>query len=147
VSLNYNLLLGRIWTYSMRVVVWTIFWIICFPHEGRIVTMDYMESNLSDVAASPRTIVPWIENSQMTTESIGCGMYPSLMGCFDSPAPISYVCPLWSDSPSRVLGLSSISSLCLECRIRMIHGCYPHCLVRLKVNSMPGWMNLCLQWK
>jgi hypothetical protein len=55
------------------------------------VTIDQVVSNLSDVVANPGTTVPWIENSQVATESIGCGMYPSLMGYFDSPTPISYV--------------------------------------------------------
>jgi hypothetical protein len=38
--LDYNLLLGRIWTYSMHAVVATVFRILLFPHEGRIVTID-----------------------------------------------------------------------------------------------------------
>jgi hypothetical protein len=63
--LDYNILLGRSWTYTMTVVVSTIFWIICFPHEGRIVTIDQVASNLSDMTANPGSTVPWIENSQV----------------------------------------------------------------------------------
>jgi hypothetical protein len=33
-SLNYNLLLGRSWTYAMQVVVAIVFWVLLFPHEG-----------------------------------------------------------------------------------------------------------------
>jgi hypothetical protein len=91
VSLDYNMLLGRSWTYSMKVVISTIFQIICFPHEGRIVTIDQVVSNLSDVTASPRTIIPVDKKLSMETESIGCGMYPLLMGSFDFFALISYV--------------------------------------------------------
>lgn len=37
---EYNMLLGRSWTYAMMIFVSTVFWIICFPHEGRIVIID-----------------------------------------------------------------------------------------------------------
>jgi hypothetical protein len=47
--LDYNLLLGRSWTYAMTIVISTIFQIICFPHEGRIMTIDQVASNLSDM--------------------------------------------------------------------------------------------------
>jgi hypothetical protein len=39
-SLNYNLLLGHNWTYAMKIVVPSIFCTLCFPHEGKIVTID-----------------------------------------------------------------------------------------------------------
>jgi hypothetical protein len=39
-SLDYNLLLGRSWTYSMQVVVTTVFKVLLFPHEGQIVSID-----------------------------------------------------------------------------------------------------------
>ena len=32
--LNYNLLLGMIWTYAMHAVATIIFWVLLFPHEG-----------------------------------------------------------------------------------------------------------------
>jgi hypothetical protein len=38
--LDYNLLLGRNWTYAMIVVVSFILRALCFPHEGNIVTID-----------------------------------------------------------------------------------------------------------
>jgi hypothetical protein len=38
--IDYNLLLGRSWTYAMQAVVATIFHVLLFPHEGRIVTID-----------------------------------------------------------------------------------------------------------
>jgi hypothetical protein len=40
VPLEYNLLLGRSWTYAMRAVVGTVFWVLLFPHESRIITID-----------------------------------------------------------------------------------------------------------
>jgi hypothetical protein len=41
-SLDYNLLLGRSWTYDMQAVVATVFRVLFFPHEGRIVTIDQL---------------------------------------------------------------------------------------------------------
>jgi len=38
--LDYNLLLGRSWSYAMTVVVSSIFQVIKFPHNGKIVTVD-----------------------------------------------------------------------------------------------------------
>jgi hypothetical protein len=38
--LDYNLLLGHIWTYTMTAVVSSIFCNLCFPHKGKIVTID-----------------------------------------------------------------------------------------------------------
>jgi hypothetical protein len=40
--IDYNLLLGRSWTYAMQAVVTTIFRVLLFPHEGRIVTIDQL---------------------------------------------------------------------------------------------------------
>jgi len=40
VNLDYNLLLGRNWIYEMDAIVSSLFCILCFPHEGRIVKVD-----------------------------------------------------------------------------------------------------------
>jgi hypothetical protein len=40
VPLDYNLLLGCNWTYAMTAVVSSIFCTLCFPHDGKIVTID-----------------------------------------------------------------------------------------------------------
>jgi hypothetical protein len=38
--LDYNLLLGRTWTYAMVVFVSSVFCTLCFPHQGKIMTID-----------------------------------------------------------------------------------------------------------
>jgi hypothetical protein len=46
--LDYNLLLGRSWVYSMSVIVSTLFHVLRFPHQGKIVMVDqlaYFNSN------------------------------------------------------------------------------------------------------
>ena len=55
--LDYNLLLGRSWTYSMSAIASTVLWVVVFPHEGKLVTVDqlsftrkgHMETNESTV--------------------------------------------------------------------------------------------------
>jgi hypothetical protein len=38
--LDYKLLLGCNWTYAMTAVVSSVFHTLCFPHVGKIVTID-----------------------------------------------------------------------------------------------------------
>jgi hypothetical protein len=40
--LDYNLLLGRSWIDSMRAVVSTLFRVVRFPHQGKVVTVDQL---------------------------------------------------------------------------------------------------------
>jgi hypothetical protein len=42
-TLDYNMLLGRTWFYAMKVVASTVFHVICFPHQGKIVTIDQLD--------------------------------------------------------------------------------------------------------
>ena len=46
------MLLGRDYVYAMKVVVSTLFRVMCFPHDGKIVTID----QLSFVAPDHRII-------------------------------------------------------------------------------------------
>jgi hypothetical protein len=63
VPLDYNLLLGRSWTYAMHAVVATVFWVLLFPHEGRIVTIDQLSFSRPDPSSGAST-VPMIDNPQ-----------------------------------------------------------------------------------
>jgi hypothetical protein len=40
--LDFSLLLGRDYVYAMKAIVSTLFHVISFPHEGRIVTIDQL---------------------------------------------------------------------------------------------------------
>ena len=40
--IDYNLLLGRSWTYAMEAVPSSYFRCIKFPHEGKLVTIDQL---------------------------------------------------------------------------------------------------------
>jgi hypothetical protein len=43
--LDFNMLLGHDYVYAMHVVVSTLFWVMHFPHNGSIVSIDQLESN------------------------------------------------------------------------------------------------------
>jgi hypothetical protein len=84
--IDYNLLLGRSWTYAMQVVVATVFRVLLFPHEGRIVTIDQLSFSRPDPTLGAST-VPMVDNPQAGVVNIGVGLCPSLMGTFDYPLP------------------------------------------------------------
>ena len=44
--LDYNLLLGRSWTYAMSAIASAVLWVIVFPHEGKLVTIDQLSFTL-----------------------------------------------------------------------------------------------------
>ena len=56
--LDYNLLLGRNWMYSMQAVASSLFRVICFPFNGKIVTIDQTSfQNISVNASSSGSIL------------------------------------------------------------------------------------------
>jgi hypothetical protein len=52
VPLDYNLLLGCSWFYAMSVVASSIFHILQFPHQGKIVTIDQLHYYTLDLHSS-----------------------------------------------------------------------------------------------
>jgi hypothetical protein len=81
--LDYNMLLGRYWTYAMIVFMSSVFCTVFFPHEGNTMMIDQLSFAFSSPNASLGSSIPMIKNSQPTTENIGVRMYYSLMGNFD----------------------------------------------------------------
>ena len=90
-NLGYNLLLGRNWVYEMDAVVSTLFCVICFPHEGKIVKVDQLDYSPVDPRATLDSTIPLVDNPHPPIENIGVGMYSSLMGTFDFPSPITRI--------------------------------------------------------
>jgi hypothetical protein len=83
---NYNLLLGRSWTYVMQDMVATVFQVLLFPHEGRIVTINQLSFSRPDPALRAST-VPMTDNPHASVFNVGVGLCPSLMDTFDYPPP------------------------------------------------------------
>jgi hypothetical protein len=89
--LDYNLLLGRNWTYSMTVVISSIFHTLCFPHDGKIVMIDQLSFVHTSPNASVGPSIPVIKSSQPKTKDIGVKMYSYLMGTFDFVALVHHI--------------------------------------------------------
>jgi hypothetical protein len=88
---DYNLLLGRNWTYAMVIVVLSVFHMLCFPHQGEIVTIDQLSFAYSSPNASVGLSILVVDNSHPATKNIGVEMYSSLMGTFDFSTPIHHI--------------------------------------------------------
>jgi hypothetical protein len=88
-SLDYNLLLERSWFYAMSVVSSSIFQCVQFPHQGKIVTVDQLDSCTTNARAPATNNIPFLGDHKITYESIGVGLlkYSSLMGTFPTPLP------------------------------------------------------------
>jgi hypothetical protein len=93
--LDYNLLLGRSWVDSMCAVVSNLFRLLCFPHQGKVVTVDQLAFFNADTRTGN---VPFIENTPLGYENVGVGLLKdsSLMGTFPIPPPPTIPSPLIS---------------------------------------------------
>jgi hypothetical protein len=65
--LDYNLLLGRSWIDSMHAVVSTLFHVLRFPHQGKVVTVDQLAFFNSD---SHTSNVPFISKTPPGYENV-----------------------------------------------------------------------------
>ena len=85
--LDYNLLLGRSWSYAMTVVISSVFHIIMFPHKGKIVKIDQLTYFTSD----PATIdsIQHVGKLTVPYQDIGVGLLKDfgLLGTFSFPTP------------------------------------------------------------
>jgi hypothetical protein len=90
VPLDYNLLLGRSWTYAMHAVVSKVFRLLLFPHEGRIVTIDQLSFSRPD-PSSGASMISMIDNPQPKTVNVGVDLCPSLMGTFNYLPPFGNI--------------------------------------------------------
>ena len=83
-KLNYNLLLGRSWIDAMLCILSTLFRLLKFPHEGKIIIVD----QLSFFTSSSENNVPYVDQIPFL-DSIGPCLFkdPTLMGIFPLPPP------------------------------------------------------------
>lgn len=82
-NLNYNILLDRSWTHAMHVVASSLFRVICFPHQEKIVTINQLSFFAS---SSSDGNVPYMKHSGDPYESVGASLFKdsTLMGIFHS---------------------------------------------------------------
>ena len=81
------LVLGRSWSYAITVVVSSIFRLIKFPHQGRIVTIDQLTYFSSDPACTE--IIQHVGKTTIPYKDVGVGLikYSSWLGTFAIPPP------------------------------------------------------------
>ena len=71
-QLDYSLLLRRTYMYAMRAVASTVFHLMMFPHEGKIVTVDQHSYHDPQGLMAPANVIPTIttiELEGMTTHT------------------------------------------------------------------------------
>ena len=85
--LDYNLLLGRNWSYSMTVVVSYVFQIIMFPHQGKNLKFDQLSYYLSDPASTDS--IQHVGKKTIPYKDVGVGLIKdyALLGNFSLPPP------------------------------------------------------------
>ena len=59
-QLDYNLLLSRMYMYAMRSVASTVFCLMMFPHEGKIMMVDQLTYHDPQGLMAPTNIIPTI---------------------------------------------------------------------------------------
>ena len=74
----------------MSVIASVVLWVVVFPHEGKLVDVNQLNFTRKGRMETNESTMPLVDQIKLTSESLGAGMYASLMGTFDFPAPINY---------------------------------------------------------
>ena len=87
--IHYNLLLGSSWIHAITIVVSSVFRVIRFPHQDKIVRINQLKYCTPETGIHSN--VPFVENSQVVIQYVRFGMFKdsSLMGTFTIPPPTS----------------------------------------------------------
>ena len=62
-----------------------------FPHEGKLVTIDQLSFTRKVRMETNESTIPLVDQVRPYLESLGDGMYASLIGTFDIPSLINYL--------------------------------------------------------
>jgi hypothetical protein len=86
VPLDYSLLLGHSWFYMMNVIASSMFHILQFPHQGKIIIVNQLDYTTPYLHNATANNVPFI--GQNSFESVGVGLLKdsSLVGVFSLPS-------------------------------------------------------------
>ena len=63
--LDYNLLLGRNWTYAMSTIASVVFHVVVFPHERKLVTIDQRDFTRKVHLESNESTVPLVDQVKL----------------------------------------------------------------------------------
>ena len=59
--LDYNLILGRSWTYAMPTIASTVLQVVVFPHEEKLVTIDQLSFTWKGCMETNESTVPLVD--------------------------------------------------------------------------------------
>jgi hypothetical protein len=87
--IDYNLLLGRSWFYSMTVISSSLFQCVQFHHQGKIVTIDQLDFCTLDAHAPTTNNIPFLGDHKIMYAIIGVVLLKDyiLMGTLPTPLP------------------------------------------------------------
>lgn len=68
----------------MEAVVLSVYRVIKFPHQGKVVTIDQL-SFFHKESTQAEPDIPIIDNSTKELSNVGVDLYPTLMGTFNIP--------------------------------------------------------------
>ena len=83
-QLDYNLLLGRSYMYAMRAVVSTVFYLMMFPHEGNIMTVDQLTYHDPQGLTAPTNIIPTINTIEPQRTTTHANVVPAINTMVDN---------------------------------------------------------------
>ena len=75
----------------MHAISSTVLRVVVFPHEGKLVTVDQLIFTQKFRMETNESTIPLVDQVRPANESLGVGMYSSLMGTFDIRALIHYL--------------------------------------------------------
>ena len=75
----------------MLAIASAVFQVAMFPHEGNFVTVYQLSFTQKGLMETNKSTIPLVDQVKPASESLGAGMYASLMDTFDIPAPINYI--------------------------------------------------------
>ena len=75
----------------MSAVASAVLRVMVFPHEGKLVTVDQLDFTRKGRLESKESTVPLVDQVKPAAQSLGAGMYASLMGTFDLQALVNYI--------------------------------------------------------
>ena len=75
----------------MSAIASAILRVVVFPYEGKLVTLDQLSFTQKGCMETNDSTVPLVDQVKPASESLGAGMYSSLMCTFDILSPINYL--------------------------------------------------------
>ena len=83
-QLDYNLLLGRSYMYAMRAIASTVFCLMMFPNEGKIMTADQLTYHDLQVLTASANVIPTINTIDLQDLTTPINVIPAVNTMVDN---------------------------------------------------------------